>query len=934
MTPERYRRINEIADEALELPHDRRTGHLERACGADAELRSAVERLLAAHVECDEFLALPAVAGLADALIGAAGHSDLAGRLIGRYRMQRLIGAGGHGEVWLAEDVQLGRPVAFKLLSPERARIPEGAANLYREARMSSSLNHPNIVTIYDTGEFEGIGFIAQEYVAGETLRGALARGPMALPDALRMLLQIASALESAHDAGIVHRDIKPENVIIRADGLVKVLDFGLAGFARETCRDSHSNTAPGPVMGTLKYMAPEQVRGEPADARTDLFSFGIVLYETLSGEAPFVGNSTSEIVHQLIEAEPTPLSRRVKGLPRGIDRVVERLLAKDPDRRYQSAAEVKRDLLRVAERFGARRRRRWLLATAAIACGLLGLAAYRAMVGAPTSLDQIQVSRVTPPGVAADGAISPDGSTIAFIVQDAGGAGISLHGPGPSEERQLLPPAHVKRRDLTFAPDGQSVYYVEGAAEWTGTLYRLALRGGAPVRVFDHVTGRFALAPDGRHFAFIRLDTEHWAESLIVADSEGHAERIVSTRYRPQYYSRRGLAWAPDGASVACLAGNAPAYTAGAFQLIEVSLATGAEHAITKGIWAWPGSVTWSSDGHTLLVDAAEHSDNELQLWRVSYPRGTIQRITNDISDYRRVTQTSDSRTVLAVRSTHEADLWVARASNPAGAQQVSAGDLHDLNSALPAPGGRLFFSASSGDARNIWTMNVNGTARRQVTAGQVSRDEVAISRDGRHLSYQSDGRIWSMNSDGSEARQLTGGPWDTHPAFSADGNWIVYTSFAGWSPGIGGQPSLWRIPVSGGHSEQLTRDANSMADVSPDGKWIAAAYYRYDRPQQSAAVAIYPYAGGQAVTLLERPPGADSSVFWSADGNAVEYVVSARGVGNIWRQNIHGGAPAPVSDFRTGGLFFMNPSPDRNTLVLARGKDVNDLVLIRGIQ
>ncbi|MEO8125653.1 MAG: protein kinase [Bryobacteraceae bacterium] len=934
MTPERYRRINEVTDEALELPHDRRAGYLESACASDAELRSAVERLLMAHGECDDFLARPAVASVADAFIGAARHPDLAGRLIGRYRMQHRIGAGGHGEVWLAEDVQLGRPVAVKLLSPECAGIPGRAANLYREARMSSSLNHPNIVTIYDTGEFEGIGFIAQEFVAGETLRSALSRAPMALRDALHMLIQVASALESAHNAGIVHCDIKPENVILRGDGLVKVLDFGLAGFARENRGDSHSNGAPSFVMGTLKYMAPEQVRGGPADVRTDLFSFGIVLYEALSGNTPFTGDTTSEIVRQLIESEPAPLSRRDRRLPRRIDRIVERLLAKDPDLRYQSVAEVRRDLLRLSEAFDARRLLRWLAPAAAIAFGFLALVAYRAFVDAPSSLDQIQVSLVTPPGVAADAAISPDGLTIAYILQDAGGAGISLHRPGAAANQQVLPAARVNRRDLTFAPDGQSLYYVEGAAYWSGALYRIALRGGTPVRVFDHITGRYALAPDGRHFAFIRLDPEHWAESLIVADSDGHAERIISTRYRPQYYSRRGLSWAPDGASVACLAGNAPSYTAGAFQLIAINLATGAEHAITKRMWAWPGSVTWSGDGQTILVDAAQHSDSELQLWRVSYRDGAVQRITNDVSNYQRLTQTSDSRRVLAVRTNHEADLWVARANNPAGALQVSAGGLHDLNSALLAPGGRLFFSASSGDARNIWTMNFNGLDRQQITAGESSRDEVAISRDGRHLSYQSDGRIWSMNSDGSRDRQLTNGPLDTHPTFSADGNWILYTSFAGWSPGIGGQPSLWRIPVNGGNPQQLTRDANSMADVSPDGKWIAAAYYRYDHPQQSAAVAIYPFSGGRAVTVIERPAGADSSVFWSADGNAVEYVVSTRGVGNIWRQNIHGGSPAPVTDFRTDGLFFFNPSADRNTLVLARGKDVNDLVLIRGIR
>ncbi len=913
MTPERYRRINELADEVLELPPEGRHAYLDHACGGDAELRVEVERLVAAHAESAEFLAVPAVARLADAFIEPVMRPNWAGRLIERYRFERLLGSGGHGEVWLAEDTQLGRQVAIKLLARGYAASVE--------ARMSSALNHPNIVTIYDTGELDGTGFIAQEYVAGETLRQRLSRGPIELRAALPIFVQIASALEAAHAAGIVHRDIKPENIMIREDGIAKVLDFGLA-------RTTIESGAPRVLMGTARYIAPEQVRGAATDARTDLFSFGVVLYESLCGQAPFAGATTAEVLGRIADAKPAPLSAQVRGHPRKVERVVARALAKDPEARYRSAAELNRDLLTLGQR-RVRIQWPWIAVAAAILAGLL---IYRATVGEDSGLEDMKVSLVTPPGVASDAAISPDGSVIGFVLEGAAGQSISLERIGTPGGREVLAATPGNRRDLTCAPDGRWLYYIDGPSDWTGALYRIPVGGGNPVRLLDNVTGRFALSRDARHVAFIRLDTGHWAESLIVADSDGRNERVIKTRHRPQYFSRRGLAWSPDGRSIISLAGNAPSYTAHAFRVIEVDVSTGAERAITGGRWAWSGSVTWSADGRSVLVDAAEHSDDALQLWRVSYPRGNIQRVTNDVSDHRRITQSADSRTVLAVRRAQEADLWVLRigATEPV---QLSSGELRSLNSAAIAPGGRLFYSASAGDARNIWTVEATGSSRRQVTTADSDQNELAVSRDGRFLAYQSDGRIWRMNTDGSGAVQLTHGPLDVHPAFSADGRWIVYASFSGWSPGIGGHPSLWRVPVGGGRPDQLTHDVNSLPDVSPDGKWIAAACLRYDHPQLPPQIGIYPFDGGRAVTVLERRAGADAAVFWSANGDAVEYVVSAKGVGNIWRQPVSGGAPTPITHFHSEQLFFFNPSTDRKSVVLARGKDMTDLVLIRGI-
>jgi Tol biopolymer transport system component len=934
MTPERYRRINELADAALELPARQRAAFLADACSGDPELRAEVERLVEAQASDQEFLAVPAVERLA-AVFAETGQNALAGTRFGRYEVIARLGAGGHGEVWLAEDRQLSRQVAIKLLSPEYASQPDHVARLYAEARISSSLNHPNIVTIYDTGHAEGADFIAQEYVQGETLRQRLGGGPLEPRTALNVLLQIASALEAAHAAGVVHRDIKPENVMIRADGLVKVLDFGLARSVRETARDTRTSGA-SVVMGTAKYMSPEQVRGAPTDSRSDVFSFGVVLYEVLSGLPPFGGTTFTEILNAILESEPAPLSMHVPGLPSPVERILSRCLAKDPDRRYQTGAELRQALLRVSggmDSAAFRSRRRWVIALATAAGIVAGFGIYRGLAPARSApFDTMKVSLLATSGLATDAAISPDGTIVAYLLEDAKGQSIWVRPLGGGGDRQILAAAPGNRHNLLFSPDGGYLYYVQGTASWTGTLYRVPRSGGTPAVVLEQITGRFAFAPDGR-LAFMRLDMERWSESLIVANFDGSGERVVATRRRPQYYSQKGLAWSPDGRSIVCLAGNARFYGPGAFYLVEIGVDRGTERPLTGGIWAWAGPGLWSSDGRSLLVGAGEHAEDSLQVWRVSYPSGQVQRITNDLGDYIGLTRTADSKELLALRRERRADLWLLPAAYQGRAIQIPSADLHNLISAIRAPDGRIIFSALAGNSRNIWAMDTEGGNRRQLTSGESDQGEIAISPDGRYIVYYSEGRIWRVNSDGSGLRQLTRGPLDVHPAVSPDGKWVVYASFAGWSPGIGGRPMLWKIPIDGGVAIRLTEDNTSVPDVSPDGRYVACASFQYDLPNQPPGIAIYPFQGGTAMKAFRRLPGADDGVHWTADGKALEYVVTAGGVGNVWRQAVSGGPPVPLSAFHTDRILFSSMSPDRKTLVLARGQETNDLVLLTGI-
>lgn len=352
MTPERYQRIGQLFDEALELAPAQRAAWLDQACGADTGLRGDVENLLANHVESEEFLARPAL-DMAAALLADNRHASLLGQKIGHYKIISLLGVGGMGEVYLAQDTQLERRVALKVLAPELNDKKELLQRLEQEARAASALNHPNILTIYESGEANNVRFIAAEYVGGKTLRDCLGQERFSVSDALDIAMQIVAALEAAHQAGIVHRDVKPENVILRKDGLVKLLDFGIAKLTQKPLDDFETEaptralfkTNPGMVLGTVAYMSPQQVRGQTVDARADEWSLGVLLYEMLTGRLPFAGETVSDAIAAILKTEPEPPTNFNSEIPVELERIVLKTLRKDADERYQHIKSLLIDL-------------------------------------------------------------------------------------------------------------------------------------------------------------------------------------------------------------------------------------------------------------------------------------------------------------------------------------------------------------------------------------------------------------------------------------------------------------------------------------------------------------------------------------------------------------------------------------------------------------
>lgn len=351
MTPERWQRIKPLLQSALERNPGERSAFLAAECAGDETLRSDIESLITSHEQAGGFIESPAV----EVLAGALTDDQVLGRNLGPYAISARLGAGGMGEVYLAEDTRLGRKVALKMLPAYLTTEDERVRRFQQEARAASALNHPNIITIYEIGEMESRHFMATEFIEGETLLERLKAGLMRVSDALDVAVQVTSALCAAHQAGIVHRDIKPGNIMLRTDGIVKVLDFGLATLTEQKSGDLEAatlvKTKPGIVMGTAHYMSPEQARGQKMDARTDIFSLGVVLYQMVSGRVPFAGQTMTDVMASILMLEPPSLSQSVPEAPPELQRIVHSTLRKDKEERYQTAGEVLTDLKALKQR-------------------------------------------------------------------------------------------------------------------------------------------------------------------------------------------------------------------------------------------------------------------------------------------------------------------------------------------------------------------------------------------------------------------------------------------------------------------------------------------------------------------------------------------------------------------------------------------------------
>lgn len=933
-----------------------------------------------------------------------------AGTKISHYTIVSRLGAGGMGEVYKAEDALLGRPVALKILPADLVDNEDRVRRFVQEAKSASALNHPHIVTIYEIGKVElergeaeetaspgevsgngsnGSGrkelfhYIAMEFIDGDTLRDKIHRDRTDLKKLLEYFAQAADGLAKAHTSGIVHRDLKPENVMITHDGYAKILDFGLAkllepqkpataGDMLEAETMMMGRTQPGIVMGTIGYMSPEQVQGKVVDQRSDIFSFGCILYEATTGHKPFHGESVIDSLHKIVYSQAPPIREFNPETPAELQRIIRKCLSKDPDERYQSIKDANIDLRELVREYDSqpsvsafyatmtsayphtssnpditmpsgsvavpavKERKPWLLvATGAVGALILGAVIIFAIqlisgsgrgTDSNSPFDQIRITKLTNTGKSYQAAISPDGKYIAHVIDDAGKQSLWVRHVATSRNVEIVPPSEGYYSGISFSRDSNYVYYtMKEKNRPVAILYQIGALGGTPKRLVDDVDSPISISPDNTQFVFRRGFPNQRREELVIANADGSGERTLAVRNAPGFFHYP--AWSPDGRVIACSAGMG---AGGSYMnVVAVEVADGTERPVTRETWLEVGRVSWVKDGSALIVTASDQASKVSQVWRIAYPTGEARRITNDLNEYVSASLTDDSNTLAVVERDSLANLWTAPAGDAARARQITSG-AGKYGRVSWMPDGKLLYNLREGTDLNIWRMDADGSNQKQLTSDSGMNFHAAASPDGRFIIFASsrgagpnDYNIWRMDADGSNAKQLTQGGSDVSPTFSPDGKWIVYQSHAS------SRPHLWKVPIDGGQPVQLTNVTSWPPSVSPDGKYIACGYWD-EQLNSQLVVAIIPMEGGHPIKSFNIPIGL---VRWTADSSGLMFIDNRGGVSNIWLQPLAGGAPKQITDFKSDLIFSFDWSRDRQ-LACSRGIATGDVFIINNLK
>ncbi len=537
-----------------------------------------------------------------------------------------------------------------------------------------------------------------------------------------------------------------------------------------------------------------------------------------------------------------------------------------------------------------------------------------------------LRIARLTASGKATRAAISPDGKYVVYSQNDGERQSLWVTQVTASSSIQIVPTASVDYRGVIFSRDGNFVYYVrEDAEDPTGALYRAPVLGGVARKLLVNVGSPITLSPDGKQLAFLRKNANQDEQALIVANADGGDEKKLVVRKPPHWFGPGGPAWSPDGKVIACGSQN---FVGGdSYHVVGIRVADGVEQPITSHRWEGGSNLrlAWLSDNSGLLMVASEQAGRLPQIWYLAWPGDEARSLTNDLSAYRTISLTADSRTLAAVRDQRVVNLWIAPNGEGKGLRQITSGaDREDGARGLVwTPDGRLVYYSEAGGNQNIWSIAADGTENKQLSISARRNRQPAVSPDGRYIVWQSNrekNNIWRMDIDGGNPKLLTSGGADYSPQVSPDGRWLVYEQR---TPG----GYLWKVPMEGGQPVQLTDKPAISPVVSPDGEFIAC-YFRGD-----TQLAVIPAAGGPPIRRFSIPNN-DDPIQWMPNSRAIVYIRTMNGVSNLWVQPLAGGESRRLTDFTDQRIFNFAWSRDGKRLALSRGTINSDVVLITGFR
>jgi len=855
------------------------------------------------------------------------------------------------GVVYRARDTKLDREVALKILPPEVAAIAERRQRFAREVKAIAALNHPHIVTIHAVEATADHRFYTMELVDGPSLGELMHKHGLPLTRFFELALALTDAVDYAHNHGITHRDLKPANIVIDAEGRLKVLDFGLAKLKvlagdseAETVSVEDSITGEGRIVGTVNCMSPEQAEGKPVDHRSDIFSLGIVLYEMATGRRPFQGDTPISTVSSIIKDTPISITELNRSLPRHLGRIVTRCLAKDQNRRYQSARDLHNDLLDLREEIdsgslvspayrmtgGRRRFRVWQLVAGS---GLVVVAAVLAVnhflpgAGNPDRVPfeaarTMEITSLTQSGDVTQASLSPDGKYLAYIRTDGRQRSLRLKQIATGSDQELVPPGEGLITDPRISPDGNFIYY--HVSDDGGSIHRVPLLGGRSRRIISDADERFALSPDGRTIAFNRWSMMD--RKVMLANVDGSETWNLVTY---SILTSHELAISPDGLEIAT--GKMSHEGIGEI-IVAVPLAGGPERTFSDQIWGTVTGSVWLPDGSGMLIAGARgltQYHDPTQIWLL-HDDGELLQLTSDLNSYGSLSLAQHGRMLAAVQTRSDISVCMASVADADRIERIAhtsnAG--HYWDQVSWTPDGRVLYEGPHGGAVHIWEANPDGSdAQRVTTAGTVNL-AAEVSRDGKHIVYFSNrtgsDRIWIAERDGGNPRLLAeGGCDELWPQFTPDGRWVYYLAFYPADNVI-----TWRkVPVAGGPSSPVADFFAFDWAFSPDGERLA---FVTDSLHDAMELRIMTADLSETIASYECDYYWPSILRWLPDGSGVAYTVQTEDSRNIWIHPVDG-SPARQLTHRTGGAVMgFDFSPSGDSLGYSWKASTSDVVLL----
>ncbi|HUF04453.1 MAG TPA: protein kinase [Aridibacter sp.] len=877
MEPELWKKIDELVDAALGVPEERREEFVRERCDGNDELREKVLALVEAQKESESFLERSAMDLAAEDLarekIGTA--FSYVGKKIAAYRVDSLLGTGGMGEVYQAFDEKMKRNVALKILSAGLGGGSEPVKRFEVEARAISRLNHPGIVTIYDVGRFDGTNFIATELVEGRTIRD-LTRGRIKVRDAVSIFIQVCGALSAAHKNGIIHRDIKPENLMLREDGYVKILDFGLAKLTEPDPAEEalFASTRKGSIIGTPAYMSPAQLSGEKVDHRTDLWSCGVVLYELLTGENPFKGSNRRETFQKILTDEPSAPGTMNSEVPSDLDRIIVKLLEKNPSMGYQSADDLKADLKRIRREIdsspfvsgssgAAGSARRLIFTPFRIAAGLFLVALIVAgaiyflfprSVAGPDWSKARSVQLTFESSSEVNPSVAPDGRSLVFASDKDGDYNIYLRRIGGSNEVNLTADSTDDDTMPAFSPDGEKIAF--RSEREGGGIFVMGATGENPRKLSDNGYDP-SWSPDGTKIVFAtytqEFPTVRSPSELWIADTASGEKRLL--------LGNHGLhpSWSPDGRRIAFW------YTENRGKRIVATISADGGEPVDVAFESntnW--NPEWSPDG-TYLYYASDRGGNT-GFWRVPVDTSTgkatgdHESVPTPAKFSRHPSFTADGRRLVYVQTVFRSNLATAELDAlgerlTGEPRWITKGDF-EISAPDRLPNGSGFVARLIRETReDIVFIDASTGEMRDITNDEAFDRYVRVSPDGKRLVFASDRtgqyEIWLADVNGGNANRLTDSDWIASiPAWSPDGRYVsfdsgdeAYAADVAEFDRSGNATVVRRIPPTskGGFLR--------VWDWSPDGRKVVGVF----DPKEGAGVAVYSFDTGTFIRFTD---------------------------------------------------------------------------------